>query len=261
MFLRLMFTMLIFLSGATVRASVIKIAYLHDASSAFSERVYAGIDKKVESLEQSHNIFFEYIKTETTRELQNSLIKYSRQQFDLIIYAGDDSTGLLQHVAKDFSRVHYLMVDGRSYGPNISSVRFQDADIGFVMGYVMALSNKNRKIAIIAPTERMEVKDVIKPYKKGVDLLAKGIKVDSFFISNEESTWSDSRGMSELVHSKLKEGYRDFFILAAKGDSEWQKTKSYLSSYKGVSVQIFGRREKIKGAKVSYAYRDYSSCL
>ena len=64
--------------------------------------------------------------------------------------------------------------------------------------------------------------------------------------------------MSELVHSKLKEGYRDFFILAAKGDSEWQKTKSYLSSYKGVSVQIFGRREKIKGAKVSYAYRDYS---
>ena len=258
MFLRTVFTLLILLSGANLEASVIKIAYLHDASSAFSERVYSGIDKRVETLEQSHNIFFEYIKTKSTSELQHALIKYSRQQFDLIIYAGDDSTGLLQHVAKDFTRVHYLMVDGRSFGPNISSVRFQDADIGFVMGYVMALSNKNRKIAIIAPTERIEVKDVIKPYKKGVDLLSKDIKVDNFFISNEESTWNDSKGMSDLVLKKLKEGYRDFFILAAKGDDEWKKTKRYLASYKGVSVQIFGRREKIKGVKLSYAYRDYS---
>jgi basic membrane lipoprotein Med (substrate-binding protein (PBP1-ABC) superfamily) len=258
MFLQFVFSLLIFLSGARLEAKVIKIAYLHDASSAFSERVYSGIDKRVESLEQSHNIFFEYIKTKSTSQLQQSLIKYSRQQFDLIIYAGDDSSGLLQHVAKDYPRVHYLMVDGRSYGPNISSVRFQDADIGFVMGYVAALSNKNRKIVIIAPTERMEVKDVIKPYKKGVDLLSSDIKVDSVFISNEESTWNDSKGMSAVVLKKLKEGYRDFFILAAKGDDEWKKSKKYFSSYKNVSVQIFGRREKIKGVKVSYAYRDYS---
>ena len=46
----------------------------------------------------------------------------------------------------------------------------------------LALSNKNRKIAIIAPTERMEVKDVIKPYKKGVDLLAKDIKPKTIII-------------------------------------------------------------------------------
>ena len=247
--------------ASSSHARVLKVAYLHDTSSAFSERVYSGIDKKVESLEQSHNIFFRYIKTQSKRQLHSSLIKYSRQKYDLIIYAGDDSSGLLRHISSDYPRVHYLHIDGRSHGPNVSSIRFQDADIGFTMGYVAALSNKSRKIAVIAPTERVEVKDVIKPFKKGVALLSPEVKVESVFISNEESTWSTSTGLAQIVSKKLKAGYRDFFILAARGDDEWAKALSHLSAYKDVSLQVYGRRVTIPGLRVAYAYRDYSQLI
>ena len=119
------------------------------------------------------------------------------------------------------------------------------------MGYVAALSNKSRKIAVIAPTERVEVKDVIKPFKKGVALLSPEVKVESVFISNEESTWSTSTGLAQTVSKKLKAGYRDFFILAARGDDEWAKALSHLSAYKDVSLQVYGRRVTIPGLRVA----------
>ena len=71
----------------------------------------------------------------------------------------------------------------------------------------------------------------------------------------------DLNGLGADCQQKLKAGYRDFFILAARGDDEWAKALSHLSAYKDVSLQVYGRRVTIPGLRVAYAYRDYSQLI
>ena len=60
MFLRLMFTMSIFLSGATGELQLLKCYCTMQVLHLVNEFMWNY--KKVESPEQSHNIFFEHIK-------------------------------------------------------------------------------------------------------------------------------------------------------------------------------------------------------
>ena len=142
-----------------------------------------------------------------------------------------------RHISSDYPRVHYLHIDGRSHGPNVSSVRFR-MQTSVLLWVMLQLFRTSRKIAVIAPTERVEVKDVIKPFKKGVALF--GPSWVSVFISNEESTWSTSTGLAQIVSKKLKAGYRDFYI-GSTLDDEWAKALSHLSAYKDVSLQVYGQ--------------------
>ena len=238
--------LLCFTISETLYGEVVKIALLHDVSSEFIERVYSGLDRKVKKLADKHNIYFQYDKTHSIQQMQKALVKYSRQGFDLIIYAGDDRSGYLSHVARQYPKVRYLFIDGLSQGANISSVRFQDSDVGFIMGYVSALNPTTKKISIIAPTDRMEISGILRPFKQGVKLVNPEIELSESFLSNEESVWNDSKGLSAEVFNKLKQGYRSFFIIASKGELEWARTSNLLSKYNNVNVSIYGRKQKIK---------------
>ena len=104
----------------------------------------------------------------------------------------------------------------------------------------------------------MEISGILRPFKQGVKLVNPEIELSESFLSNEESVWNDSKGLSAEVFNKLKQGYRSFFIIASKGELEWARTSNLLSKYNNVNVSIYGRKQKIKNVSVSYSYRDYT---
>lgn len=77
------------------------------------------------------------------------LSNYARQGYNLVIAVGFLMAGAVQQVAKEFPHTRFMIIDDSVSGPNITSSLFDTQQVGYLVGELAGLVQKNKALPYI----------------------------------------------------------------------------------------------------------------
>lgn len=124
--------------------------------------------------------------------------------YDVIISSNPSLPDLAEQVLEQFPDQKFILLDAERKGnPNIMTKNYDQAQQGYVTGYIAGLMSKSHKIALISAQDYPVMNNIIFPfYKKGAEDAFEGTSVDYRVVGN----WYDATKGAEITEALSKTG-------------------------------------------------------
>ena len=254
----------------TTAAAKLKVGLITDVGqlndNGFNELAYNGLKRAEKEL----GIHGRVVQSNSAADYVPNMAALARQGYDLIIGVGFAQGAAIDKAAVRFPKAHFAIVDvdqaSLTHKPqNVVGLLFKEQEVGYLVGYLAALSAKregSNAISAVGGFKEPPVDRYIAGYRAGAEKAVPGTKVTWGYSSD----WEDQAKCKELALNQIAAGSKVVFqvaggcglgaLNAAKERKVWgigvDADQSFLgphiltSALKGVDAAVF---ETIKAVR------------
>ncbi len=130
---------------------------------SFNQAGYEGVERAAKEL----GIEFAYSEKTAQPDQPQALSDYARRGYDLVIGHGGEFQESVDRVAKRFPDTKFLIVNGTEPGGNVSTMSFDFAGLGYVMGYVAGRTSETGQAGYVGAQKLLFYVQLGEGFEKG----------------------------------------------------------------------------------------------
>ena len=174
------------------------------------EKLARGVTKAVEDFNQTAsddekiNLFVMEAGTNQAEWGAKITALAAEQKYDVIISSNPSLPDLVEPITNQFPKQKFILLDATKEGnKNIYTVCYDQAQQGFLAGYIGGLMSKSGHLALIAAQEYPVMNEIIYPsFVKGAKAALPAALVDFRVVGN----WYDATKGAEIADAVIKNG-------------------------------------------------------
>jgi len=202
----------------TTTAPKLKVGLITDIGQlnddGFNELAYNGLKKAEKEL----GIQGRVVQSNSAADYVPNMAALARQGYDLIIGVGFVQGAAIDKAAIRFPKTHFAIVDvdqaSLTHKPaNVVGLLFKEQEVGYLVGYLAALSAKregSNSISAVGGFKEPPVDRYIAGYRAGAEKAVPGTKVTWGYSSD----WDDQAKCKELALNQIAAGSKVVFQVA-----------------------------------------------
>ncbi len=201
---------------AAVSQAQIKPSVIYDMGGKFDRSFNQASYNGAEEFRKETGI--KYTDFEITNEGQREqvMLRFAQRGFSPIVVAGFQQAPIVEKVAKQFPKTHFVMIDSVVDLPNVRSVIFKEQEGSFLVGALAAMKTKNDAVGFIGGMDIPLIKKFACGYEQGAKYVSKDINVLQNMTGTTPSAWNDPTKGGELARAQFDKGV-DIIYAAAGG--------------------------------------------
>ena len=160
-------------------------------------------DSAYYGLEKAKNHFaieFKYAIPEYHYEIDGYIEEFAENNYDLIIVLEPLINKSMEFIAKKYPNTKFLLLENRTNLPNISSINFNEEEMGFLAGALASLMTKTGTIGFVGGMETPIIQRFENGYRLGAEYIIPNINIKSSYISGQNPFNDPIRGEEETLH-------------------------------------------------------------
>lgn len=177
---------------------------------SFNAAAYEGAIRARKEL----GIDFKYVEAGDLQAIESLHRALARRKMALIIGVGVAQTDAIEKVAKEFPKQKFALVDGEVDLPNVKSLRFEEHEGSFLVGYLAAMKSKSGKIGFIGGMDIPLIRRFEMGFTAGARQARPKIQVTSNYIGVSQEAWNNPAKAKELALSQYNAGVDVIFAAA-----------------------------------------------
>jgi basic membrane protein A len=204
--------------ASAAAAKTVKVGLVADQGElndhGFNQLAYEGLKRAEHDL----GIKGRVVESASPAEYIPNMVSLARQGYDLIIGVGFAQGDAIAATAKRFPDTHFAIVDVdqrelKGKPKNVVGLLFKEQEVGYLVGYLGALSEKRhggKAISAVGGFKQPPVDRFIAGYKAGAQKAVPGIKVTWAYSQD----WDNQAKCKELALSQIAHGSGVVFQVA-----------------------------------------------
>ncbi|MTI14610.1 BMP family lipoprotein [Sansalvadorimonas verongulae] len=201
---------------AAVSQAQIKPSVIYDMGGKFDRSFNQASYTGAEAFKQETGI--NYTDFEITNEGQREqvMLRFAQRGFSPIVVAGFQQAPIVEKVARQFPKVHFVLIDSVVDLPNVRSVVFKEHEGSFLVGALAAMKSKTEAVGFIGGMDIPLIRKFGCGYEQGAKYIDKDTKVFANMTGATPSAWNDPTKGGELAKAQFDNGV-DVIFAAAGG--------------------------------------------
>ncbi|HEU4777279.1 MAG TPA: BMP family ABC transporter substrate-binding protein [Telluria sp.] len=203
-------------AGACASASAAdpKLGIVYDAGGKFDKSFNQSAFEGASRFKKETNINFIEVQASSDTQAEQVLRGLARKNLDLIASIGFAQTQAVQKVAKEFPKVHFVLIDGVAQGANVNSVTFKEEEGSYLVGVAAAMASKSKKLGFVGGIDIPLIRAFACGYEQGAKATYPKVEVVQNMVGTTASAWNDPAKGGELARSQFDRGVDVVFAVA-----------------------------------------------
>ncbi len=181
-------------------------------------------------------------------EVAGVLRNLAQEGHHLIFAHGSEYDDTAKQVAGDFPRTTFVVMGGRSSGPNLTPIQFASGQATYLAGMLAAGMTRTNKIGLVGATEIPIIEAGVAAFEKGARAVKPGVEVRTAYTGDEKDIGKGKQqaqalldgGADVLMHNANAGGLGVFqavaekpgaLVIGANADQSDQATGQNLGSF------------------------------
>ncbi|MES2257772.1 MAG: BMP family ABC transporter substrate-binding protein [Pseudomonadota bacterium] len=191
-----------------------KLGIVYDAGGKFDKSFNQSAFEGASRFKKETNVNFIEVQASSDTQAEQVLRGLARKNLDLIASIGFAQTQAVQKVAKEFPKVHFVLIDGVAQGANVNSVTFKEEEGSYLVGVAAAMASKTKKLGFVGGIDIPLIRTFACGYAQGAKLADKKSEVIQNMVGTTSSAWNDPAKGGELARSQFERGVDVVFAVA-----------------------------------------------
>src|SRR5476649_484899 len=177
--------------AACASAADPKLGIVYDAGGKFDKSFNQSAFEGATRFKKDTGIGFIEVQASSDTQAEQVLRGLARKGLDLIASIGFAQTQAVQKVAKEFPKVHFVLIDGVAQGANVNSVTFKEEEGSYLVGVAAAMASKSKKLGFIGGVDIPLIRTFACGYAQGAKSVSAKIDVTQNMVGTTASAWND----------------------------------------------------------------------
>lgn len=199
-------------AGASAAAP--KLGIVYDAGGKFDKSFNQSAFEGASRFKKETNINFIEVQASSDTQAEQMLRGLARKNLDLIASIGFAQTQAVQKVAKEFPKVHFVLIDGVAQGANVNSVTFKEQEGSYLVGVAAAMASKSKKLGFVGGIDIPLIRAFACGYEQGAKATYPKVEVIQNMVGTTAAAWNDPAKGGELARSQFDRGVDVVFAVA-----------------------------------------------
>ncbi|WP_211239037.1 BMP family lipoprotein [Desulfonatronum lacustre] len=131
---------------------------------SFNDAALHGLQKAKRDM----GISFQFIEPKDVEHLEDHLIAFATENYDLVFAVGFQHESALKQVAQDFPHIKFAIVDSVVSAPNVSSLVFMEHDGSFLVGVLAGMMTESNIVGFVGGLEVPIIRKFQSGFEQGV---------------------------------------------------------------------------------------------
>ncbi len=203
----------LFIAGSASAADP-KLGIVYDAGGKFDKSFNQSAFEGASRFKKETNINFIEVQASSDTQAEQVLRGLARKNLDLIASIGFAQQAAVQKVAKEFPKVHFVLIDGVAQGANINSITFKEEEGSYLVGVAAAMASKSKKLGFIGGVDIPLIRTFACGYAQGAKSVNPKVDVTSNMVGTTSDSWNNPAKGGELARSQFDRGVDVVFAVA-----------------------------------------------
>lgn len=199
-------------AGASAAAP--KLGIVYDAGGKFDKSFNQSAFEGASRFKKETNINFIEVQASSDTQAEQMLRGLARKNLDLIASIGFAQTQAVQKVAKEFPKVHFVLIDGVAQGANVNSVTFKEQEGSYLVGVAAAMASKSKKLGFVGGIDIPLIRAFACGYEQGAKATYPKVEVIQNMVGTTAAAWNDPAKGGELARAQFDRGVDVVFAVA-----------------------------------------------
>lgn len=199
---------------ASASAADPKLGIVYDAGGKFDKSFNQSAFEGASRFKKETNINFIEVQASSDTQAEQMLRGLARKNLDLIASIGFAQTQAVQKVAKEFPKVHFVLIDGVAQGANVNSVTFKEEEGSYLVGVAAAMASRSKKLGFVGGIDIPLIRAFACGYEQGAKATAPKVEVIQNMVGTTAAAWNDPAKGGELARSQFDRGVDVVFAVA-----------------------------------------------
>jgi basic membrane protein A len=200
--------------AASASAADPKLGIVYDAGGKFDKSFNQSAFEGATRFKKETNISFIEVQASSDTQAEQVLRGLARKNLDLIASIGFAQQAAVQKVAKEFPKVHFVLIDGVAQGANINSITFKEEEGSYLVGVAAAMASKSKKLGFIGGVDIPLIRTFACGYAQGAKAVNPKVDVTSNMVGTTSDSWNNPAKGGELARSQFDRGVDVVFAVA-----------------------------------------------
>lgn len=196
-----------------------KVALVLDKGGRDDKSFNAAAYKGATEAEKELGIFLKCVETTDDMAVESTFRSFAQKNFDLIIGIGFSQAEAIKHVAAQYPKAHFALVDAKVDLPNVRSVMFEEHQGSFLVGALAAMASKTGKIGFVGGMDVPLIRRFQMGYEAGAKHANPKIKLVTNYIGVTSEAWNNPAKGKELALSQYGMGVDVIFAAAGASNN------------------------------------------
>ena len=191
-----------------------KLAIVYDAGGKFDKSFNQSAFQGAERFKKETGIAYMEAQASSDTQAEQMLRNLARKDMDLIAAIGFSQVQAVQKVAKEFPKVHFVLIDAVAKGENVNSVLFREEEGSYLVGVAASLASKSKKIGFVGGMDIPLIRAFNCGYAQGAK--AANPKTENFsnMVGTTSAAWNNPAKGAELARAQFDRGVDVVFAVA-----------------------------------------------
>lgn len=203
----------LFIAGSASAADP-KLGIVYDAGGKFDKSFNQSAFEGASRFKKETNVNFIEVQASSDTQAEQVLRGLARKNLDLIASIGFAQQAAVQKVAKEFPKVHFVLIDGVAQGANINSITFKEEEGSYLVGVAAAMASKSKKLGFIGGVDIPLIRTFACGYAQGAKSVNPKVEVSSNMVGTTSDSWNNPAKGGELARSQFDRGVDVVFAVA-----------------------------------------------
>ena len=131
---------------------------------------------------------------------------FAQYGYNLITGVGFAQGPILTEVAKDYPKLHFVLIDSVADSANVASLLFKEHEGSFLVGMIAAYTNKTGKIGFVGGMDIPLIHRFQTGYAEGAKFVKPDIQVLVNYVGITDGAWNNPGKGRELANSQYEQG-------------------------------------------------------
>ncbi|GJJ00551.1 BMP family ABC transporter substrate-binding protein [Duganella rhizosphaerae] len=200
--------------AASASAADPKLGIVYDAGGKFDKSFNQSAFEGASRFKKETNINFIEVQASSDTQAEQVLRGLARKNLDLIASIGFAQQAAVQKVAKEFPKVHFVLIDGVAQGANVNSITFKEEEGSYLVGVAAAMASKSKKLGFIGGVDIPLIRTFACGYAQGAKAVNPKIEVSNNMVGTTSDSWNNPAKGGELARSQFDRGVDVVFAVA-----------------------------------------------
>jgi basic membrane protein A len=199
---------------ASASAADPKLGIVYDAGGKFDKSFNQSAFEGATRFKKETNISFIEVQASSDTQAEQVLRGLARKNLDLIASIGFAQQAAVQKVAREFPKVHFVLIDGVAQGANVNSITFKEEEGSYLVGVAAAMASKSKKLGFIGGVDIPLIRTFACGYAQGAKSVNPKVEVSSNMVGTTSDSWNNPAKGGELARSQFDRGVDVVFAVA-----------------------------------------------
>jgi len=192
--------------SAVVFAAPFSPAIVYDFGGKFDRSFNQSASEGSDRFKRETGIAPREFEISNAAQREQAFTQLARRGATIIVAVGFTQASAVEHVAKQFPRVKFTLVDAVVALPNVQSITFREQESSYLCGMAAALASKTGKVGFVGGMDIPLIRKFAVGYVAGVHRIAPGDEVFQNMTGSTPSAWADPTKGAELARSQFGRG-------------------------------------------------------